>query len=151
MLVTHALFPHISGPATLVLHDSVALRWVVPTLDTTYSRNIMTAMVRENAAVPGCWLVTLTDGVKDAERRRLLTPSVATSKLATLRKYPILFDDETDIRLWSDILPLARTYNLSVFDAAYLELALRLNLPRATTDATLTRVGTSVGAPLFTP
>ncbi|MCE9565661.1 MAG: type II toxin-antitoxin system VapC family toxin [Planctomycetes bacterium] len=54
-------------------------------------------------------------------------------------------------RAWSHILPLARAYSLPVYDAAYLELALRLKLPLATIDPNLTRTAANVGVPIFTP
>jgi predicted nucleic acid-binding protein len=150
MLIKHPLFPHAVNTATLVLDVSVALRWVVQALATPYSNGVMAAMVRETAAVPACWLIALTDAVNGAEHSGLITPPVTAAKFATLCKYPIWFDDETDPRLWRDIFPLARTHNLSVFDAAYLELALRLKLPLATTDPALSRAANTAGATGFT-
>ncbi len=48
------------------------------------------------------------------------------------------------------LLPIGKP-NLSVQDAAYLELALRLDLPLATTDLTLTGSAASAGVPIYTP
>ena len=42
-----------------------------------------------------------------AEQQTLFTSAETTAKLPTLRRYPILFDDETDDRMWGDILDLA--------------------------------------------
>jgi predicted nucleic acid-binding protein len=101
--------------------------------------------------VPEIWILQMADGLAKAERQKLFTPALTTPKLATLRNYPILFDDETHARAWSDTLDLARAHKLSVFDAAYLELALRLKLPLATADRALTRAANSGGATTFTP
>ena len=50
---------------------------------------------------------------------------------------------------WGDTLNLARRYQLSAYDAAYLELALRTGLPLATLDADLAKAATSAGVPMF--
>jgi predicted nucleic acid-binding protein len=47
------------------------------------------------------------------------------------------------------IFPLARDYHLTVYDAAYLELALRTKLPLATRDRALCAAAVAAGAALF--
>jgi predicted nucleic acid-binding protein len=64
---------------------------------------------------------------------------------------PIRVDDETAPRAWSDILRVARTYGLSAYDAAYLELAIRLGLPLASLDDKLTATAASAGVDAFRP
>lgn len=54
--------------------------------------------------------------------------------LALLQILPITVDDETALRAWQDTLRLARLHDLTVYDAAYLELAVRLDLPLASLD-----------------
>jgi predicted nucleic acid-binding protein len=60
-------------------------------------------------------------------------------------------DEQTAARAWRETLSLARTYQLSVYDAAYLELASRRGLPLATLDGKLKPAAAAVGVPLFTP
>jgi predicted nucleic acid-binding protein len=64
---------------------------------------------------------------------------------------PITVDDETATRAWSDVLSVARAQNLSVYDAAYLELALRRGLALATLDDKLKAAATAVGVAEYKP
>src|SRR4051794_20239233 len=68
---------------------------------------------------------------------------------AFLSVLPIVVDGETTTRAWGDTLGLARAHNLSAYDAAYLELAMRRGLPLATLDDKLKSVALAVGVPLF--
>jgi predicted nucleic acid-binding protein len=151
MVVTHPLFPHGTGTPAFVLHVSVSLGWIVPARATGYTGNVLSALSKARPVVPEIWIVHMADGLATAERQGLFTPALTTLRLAALRNYPILFDDETHARAWYDTLDLARAHKLSVSDAAYLELALRLNLPLATADRALTRAANSAGATTFTP
>ncbi len=69
--------------------------------------------------------------------------------IALLGQLAIAADPETMARALGDTLNLARRYRLSAYDAAYLELALRLGLPLATLDADLVKAATTAGLPLF--
>jgi predicted nucleic acid-binding protein len=64
---------------------------------------------------------------------------------------PIRVDDETATRAWSDILHVARSYQVSAYDAAYLELAIRLGLPLASLDDKLKATAASTGVTEFKP
>jgi predicted nucleic acid-binding protein len=83
------------------------------------------------------------------ERRKRSTPAQAATWLGILETFPILIDGETASRAWSDTLSLARAQKLSAYDAAYLELAMRLGLPLATLDDQLRAAAAAVGAALF--
>jgi predicted nucleic acid-binding protein len=54
-----------------------------------------------------------------------------------LQALPIIVDDQTSGRAFSDIIHLARAYRLSIYDAAYLDTAIRRGLPLATLDDAL--------------
>jgi predicted nucleic acid-binding protein len=60
-------------------------------------------------------------------------------------------DDETASRAWQHSLHLARSHRLSVYDATYLELALRHGLPLATLDDALAAAATAAGVPTYKP
>jgi len=64
---------------------------------------------------------------------------------------PIEVDQETPGRAWSDILHVARSYDLSAYDAAYLELAIRLGLPLASLDDRLKATAASAGVTEYRP
>jgi predicted nucleic acid-binding protein len=83
------------------------------------------------------------------ERRCRITPAETARFLAILATFPITVDDETVAHAWADTMHLARAQNLSSYDAAYLELALRRGLPLAALDGKLKIAAQAVGVPLF--
>jgi predicted nucleic acid-binding protein len=93
----------------------------------------------------------LTELVLRWERRGRVTPQGAQRCFDWIYPFQVVLDSETPALAWTAILDLARARSVSVDDAAYLELALRLNLPLATTDATLSRAASAAGVLVFTP
>jgi predicted nucleic acid-binding protein len=83
-----------------------------------------------------------------AERRRRITPAESTELIALLETLEIVVDEETPARAFTRVLDLARQERLTAYDAAYLELAMRLGVPLASKDAGLCgaaeRLGVSV-------
>ena len=80
-----------------------------------------------------------------AERRRGLTQAQRTTALLSFKALDIAIDRETSTIAWVAILDLAASQNLTVYDAAYLELSLRSGLPLATLDQALLRAAFTVG------
>jgi predicted nucleic acid-binding protein len=62
---------------------------------------------------------------------------------------PIEIDDETAGPSWAAMAPLAESHRLTVYDAAYLELAMRRDLPLATRDEVLIAAANGAGVPLL--
>jgi predicted nucleic acid-binding protein len=62
-----------------------------------------------------------------------------------LRRLAVAIDPEGSERAFRELLDLARSERLTVYDAAYLELALRLGLPLASKDAKLREAATGLG------
>jgi predicted nucleic acid-binding protein len=85
------------------------------------------------------------------ERRQRSTEAEASKWLGYLQMLPIRPDQETAARAWSDILHVARSYELSAYDAAYLELAIRLGLPLASLDDRLKAAAASAGVAEYSP
>ena len=69
--------------------------------------------------------------------------------LADLENLPIFIDGETRTHTWSQTLELTDKYGLTIYDATYLELALRLSLPLATLDNELRNAAQSEGVALL--
>jgi predicted nucleic acid-binding protein len=80
-----------------------------------------------------------------AERRGRIDAHFRRAALDDLALLPITVDIETPARAWTDVSSLAETHRLTVYDAAYLELAGRRMLPLATLDAALRRAGEAMG------
>jgi predicted nucleic acid-binding protein len=68
--------------------------------------------------------------------------------LERLRLLPVAIEHRPATWLAQQILPLARTYRLSAYDAAYLELAIREGLPLATLDDDLRGAACAAGVAL---
>ncbi|VTT98010.1 PilT domain-containing protein OS=Gloeocapsa sp. PCC 7428 GN=Glo7428_2602 PE=4 SV=1 [Gemmataceae bacterium] len=151
MIAKHPLFPHALRPPVFVADVSVSVGWVVTTRSNMYAVSVLSALVRKPPVVPSVWIAGVADALLRAEQAGEFPPAQTAAKLALLQAYPIWFDDETDAYSWSDTLALARTHLISVPDAAYLELALRVRLPLATIDAALARAAAAAGVALFAP
>lgn len=134
-----------------VLDISVPAVWLLVRRATLYTDRVLRRMPSAVAAVPSNWPSDLAGHLTVAESRGEVTQPQVTRFLSALASFRIYVDDETPFRVFDDILPLVRAHNLSTNDAAYLELALRLNLPLATTDPALTRAANAAGGSVFTP
>jgi len=99
--------------------------------------------------VPPLWPLEVANALLVGERRSRITPAETARFLAILATFPITVDDETVAHAWLDTVHLARAQNLSSYDAAYLELALRGGLPLAALDGKLKTAAQAVGVPLF--
>ena len=83
-----------------------------------------------------------------AERRGRMNAAAQATFLERLRQLPIAIEHRPATWLAQQILPLARTYRLSAYDAAYLELEIREGLPLATLDDDLRRAASAAGVAL---
>ncbi len=143
--------PNPKGMPSFVLGADVTVAWRVLVPGVTYPSDVLGRMTRAIAAVPGCWFLDVAELLRGAIRTKRVTVGDAESFLTGLQSFAIWVDDETPLRAWGEAFELARRHRIPTGTAAYLELALRLNLPLATTDATLTRVAAAAGVTIFTP
>jgi len=97
------------------------------------------------AWVPALWHLELGNVLLGALRRGRIDQAGVEAFLTRLQIYAIAVDVETIVNAWGKTLDLALLYQLSTYDAAYLELALRRNLPLATQDAALIRAARVTG------
>ncbi len=132
-----------------VLDGSVAMVWGFEDEDDAYAAALLDRMPELQAHVPALWPLEVANALIVGERRGRTTPAESARFLAILGGFPIAVDVETVGRAWADTLHLARAHNLSAYDAAYLELAIRLGLPIATLDARLKAAATAVGVPIY--
>jgi predicted nucleic acid-binding protein len=128
-----------------VLDGSVTMVWGFEDEDDEYAAAILEKMPDLQAFVPSIWPLEVANALIMGERRGRTTPADAARFLAILGTFPINVDDETATRAWADTMHLARAHSLSAYDAAYLELAIRLGLPLATLDDRLKAAATAVG------
>jgi predicted nucleic acid-binding protein len=134
----------------IVLDASVALAWCFADEKSAYSEAVLDFLANGSQAVtPSIWPFEVANALLAGERRQRITIAQVTSILRRVADLPISVDPAQTDHAFQQILPLARQSQLTEYDAAYLELALRLNLPLATLDAQLKRAAQGVGVPLF--
>lgn len=132
----------------VVLDSSATLAWVLED-ERESAEAALDLLSAERAAVPAHWILEITNGLRLAMRRQRLKPGEIAAILERLRILPLIVDTETATRGWTDTLALADKYELTTYDAAYLELALRIDAPLATLDHQLARAARSAGVELF--
>jgi predicted nucleic acid-binding protein len=132
-----------------VLDSSVALAWVLPGEATPATEAVLTAVGELGAVAPGLWPLETANVLWLAERRGRITLAERTQALALLTELPIRIDDRTAALAFGTISALAARANLTVYDACYLELALRLGLPLASLDTRLSQAATASGVRLI--
>jgi predicted nucleic acid-binding protein len=95
--------------------------------------------------VPGLWSLEIANGLVTGERRGRIRPAESAAFVALLEELPIVADGATGARALHETMNLAREHGLTAYDAAYLELAMRLGLPLATGDRSLAAAAERVG------
>jgi predicted nucleic acid-binding protein len=138
-----------AGKEGLVLDSSIADAWCLPDEKDAYSQSILDALADTHADVPYLWHLEVTNTLIVCERRKRSTQADTVKWMSILAALPIVVDDETKAHAFGDTASLARSQNLSAYDAAYLELAMRRSLPLATLDDKLKVAAQAVGVPLY--
>lgn len=132
-----------------VLDASVSLCWCFENQATTYSERIFELMAEgSEARVPFLWPAEMANVLVLAERHKQIAPARVAAQIEAIGQWPIQVDAEGISRAFQQILTLAREYQLTTYDAAYLELAMRDALPLATLDQRLRRAARAVGVAL---
>ena len=129
-----------------VVDASIAVAWIHPGQATARTDALLEALESgASAHAPALWPVEVANALLSLERRAKLTRPERLAALSCLRDLPVELDDEMARLAFTGLSSLATDQKLSVYDAAYLELALRLHLPLASTDGTLRGAATRRG------
>jgi predicted nucleic acid-binding protein len=121
----------------VVLDVSATLSWLIDDERDTLAIAMANAVVTEGAIVPRLWRLELRSALLTAERRGRLTQPEIADLLNDLRDMPIAIAANSAPAGDEEELALARTYGLSLYDAAYLDLAVRLKAFLMTRDELL--------------
>ena len=128
---------------TCVIDASMALSWVLADEFGPRSQQVLDGVSRHGAIVPALWHFEVANGLRSAERRGRITEGALSRALLGLAGLPIA---QADRRADGQrLVDLARQFDLSVYDAAYLSLAIDENLPLATLDTGLADAGGRAG------
>jgi len=133
----------------VVIDASIALSWcfrdeATPETDAIYVR------VRDvGAIVPSLWHLELGNALLQAEKRGRITDGSVPGRLELFGQLPIVADTETTARAWHETLIIAKAEGLTMYGAAYLELALREGASLASKDEALRRAAGKLGVPVL--
>lgn len=134
-----------------VLDCSVTMAWCFDDEATPYTNGVRDSLASLRAVAPSIWRLETANAVIVGERRGRLDEARGRRFFVLLGALPIIIDEETGDRAFGDVVHLARTYQLSAYDAAYLELAIRRGLPLACLDGKLKAAASVAGVALYSP
>ena len=140
---------HESDLMTMVLDSSVTLAWVYSDETTKPVRRVFDLITANGAWVPALWRLEVANILEMGVRRGRNDAAFRDATLADLSLLPITLDAETDRQAWGATLRLAERHRLTLYDAAYLELALRRAIPLATLDVELRAAASAEGVKLL--
>jgi len=121
-----------------VLDCSATVPWVFESESTPETDALLDSLTAGGKAwVPALWHLELANVLIGAQRKGRIDKAGIEKFLSALGLYDIEVDSETMAVAWSKTLAIAESFGLSVYDAAYMELALRRGLPLATLDKSL--------------
>ena len=132
----------------IALDASLTLQWFLEDeADRGYSLSVLQRLSTDSAIVPVLWFYEVGNGLTMACRRKRITAKHVEEYLVRIRELPICAENADPPGILR--LPeVARTYELTNYDAAYLELAMRRKVALATTDEALRRAADKAGVVL---
>ncbi|MFH1741555.1 MAG: type II toxin-antitoxin system VapC family toxin [bacterium] len=134
-----------------VLDCSMTMAWCFEDEKTPPAEKFLgSLMAGSRALTPSIWPLEVANVLLVAERRKRITRLDTARYISLLQRLPIEIETESLLRTVRDVLTLGREQNLSAYDAAYLELALRKSVPLATLDKKLRQAAKRLHIPLAT-
>jgi predicted nucleic acid-binding protein len=122
---------------TWIVDGSVAMAWCFEDEATRRTQALLDRTESDPVVVPLHWPLEVSNVLRSAVKRGRLSEAKAAAKVAALMSLPLRYDSLTHQLAFTGAYLLARKYKLTSYDAAYLELALRLGAPLATNDEDL--------------
>ena len=130
---------------SFVLDCSVAMSWVFPDEATEATDQLRESLVDGRAFVPALWPIEVANVLLVATRRRRIDRTEWSRISRNLEALPLVIDPVSTSRIWEEVLDIAHAHRLSAYDAMYLELAIRMQLPLATLDRALATAARAAG------
>lgn len=138
---------------SLVLDNSVAMRWCFKDgseADLIYAEKVLDSLASDYTfLVPNLWYLEAANVVVRAQKRQWLTTEQMHEFLNLVEQLPLIVDNQTAKQAMSATILLAIEHNLSAYDAAYLELALRYKIPLATLDTDLRKAANKINVSIY--
>lgn len=119
---------------TFVVDASFAAAWCFEDEATEATRAFLDIAGDGGVYVPQIWKFEMANLLRMAERRQRLEESETDAHLKNLAELVVLEDSIDAEKCWKQVMTIAREHLLTVYDASYIELALRIDVPLATRD-----------------
>jgi predicted nucleic acid-binding protein len=129
-----------------VLDASVSAYWAFADEDHPVAEMAFSSLQTEEVVVPALWWFEIRNILVVNERRGRIDQRDSDLFLQALTQFRICIDRAPE---QTDVLRIARDQGLSVYDAAYVELAHRERLPLATLDRRLGEAARLMGVQLL--
>ena len=129
----------------MVIDSSITLAWLLSDERPALATATLHQVAEAGACVPSLWRLEVANALQAAVRRKRIDPAFRDASLRDLGALEIRIDAETDLHVWTDTLLIAQRFGLTLYDAAYLELALRSGEPLATLDTALATAARQAG------
>ncbi len=126
------------------------MAWCFVDEATPFTNGLLDQLRNTNAVVPAVWPLEVANVLLVAERNQRIAAPQGVRFVRPLRDLPIAVDVAGLARAWGASLALARRYDLTVYDASYLEVAIRRSQPLAKNDARLRGAAGRAGVALVT-
>lgn len=132
-----------------VLDASLALQWFLEDeADRQYSLDVLSGLSQKRALVPILWFYEVGNGLLMAHRRKRISFDQIDGFLSRLKALPIDTAQQSPHEIL-ELPTLAQAHGLTIYDAAYLGLAMKSNSILATTDNALRKAAASTGVKIL--
>lgn len=135
---------------SFVADASVAIAWVHPAQATPETDAMLNSLAAGGSlVVPALWPLEVANALTVLRRRRKLTPDEARTAIEIIRELPVVIDHEAATVAFTRLVDLASEHELTVYDATYIELAARRQLPLASNDERMKEAAITAGVDLW--
>lgn len=130
---------------TIVVDASVVVRWLFEDEKSDAAEKVLRDIHKQGGSAPSLLTLEVCNALVVGVRRKRLSDADMHQGIEIVKSVPIQLDDINGIRVLSDVTKLAQLYELTVYDATYLELAMRMSIPIATFDSALRTAAKKAG------
>jgi len=133
-----------------VADASVAIAWIHPAQATAETEAMLDHLAAGGSlVVPALWPLEVANAITVLRRRRKLTADDARTAIEIIRELPAVIDYDGAAVAFTRLVDLAVEHDLTVYDAAYIELAIRRQLPLASNDGPMKQAAIRAGVDLW--
>lgn len=132
-----------------VVDCSVAMAWCFLDEATPETKQLFKRTSDESVLVPALWFLEVTNTLVMAERKSRIGLNEVGHFISLINTFDLEVETHDPEVTFTHLLPLCRTHSLTSYDAVYLDLAIRRQLPLATLDESLRKAAKKAGVKLL--